>query len=151
MTEKAAVIPPIVCVIDASVAIKWFSKVDEGGMEQAIRLQKLHFEKNCLLVAPSLLIYEVVNALRYNPYFKQSDTELAFQSLYKMELSLIDLKEKEIKRMIKLAYQRNITIYDASYLSLAQEHQAFLITADMKFYQKIKDFPQVIALHNFSM
>ena len=140
--------PPIIYAIDASVAIKWFSEKDEDYLEQALKLQELHLQGDCLLIAPDLLVYEVVNALQHNPNFEQTDTVLAFQSLRKMELSLIEPGEKETERAIELAYEKNITIYDASYLALAQERRAFLITADMKFYQKVGDLPHIITLRD---
>lgn len=148
MTPKGVSMPPIIYAIDASVAIKWFSGINEDNLEQALKLQELHLQRDCLLIAPDLLVYEVVNALRYNPYFEQRDTELAFQTLYKMELGLVEPGKEEIKEAIKLAYKKNITIYDASYLALAQKHQAFLVTADIKFYEKVKELPHVIILQD---
>lgn len=134
---------PTPYVIDASVAVKWFSQIDEESLENASKLQELHLNKECLLTCPYLLIYEVINALRYNPNFKHSDTEQALESLQKMELNFLELEEKELKEALKLGYQNDLTIYDASYLALAKSRQTFLITADRKFYQKAKDFHRV--------
>lgn len=151
MSAKVARVPPIVYVIDASVAIKWFSGIDEESREKAIELQRLHLERDCLLVAPSLLVYEVLNALRHNARFEKMDTNLAFQSLGKMELALVGPEVKEIETAIEISYDSGITVYDASYLALAQERQVFLITADMKFYRKVRHFPYVIALQDLQI
>lgn len=146
--EKAIKTPPVIYVVDASVVIKWFSENNEDNLKQALKLQKLHLQRDCFLIAPDLLVYEVVNALRHNPHFKQNDTKTAIKSLYKMELGLMEPGEKEIERAADLAYEKNITIYDASYVALARQHKAFLITADMKFYKKAGDLPQIIALQD---
>lgn len=151
MSAKVARVPPIVYVIDASVAIKWFSGIDEESREKAVELQRLHLKRDCMLVAPSLLVYEVLNALRHNPRFEKIDTNLAFQSLGKMELALVGPEVKEIETAIEISYDSGITVYDASYLALAQERQVFLITADMKFYRKVRHFPYVIALQDLQI
>ncbi|MDI6689271.1 MAG: type II toxin-antitoxin system VapC family toxin [Actinomycetota bacterium] len=138
-------------VIDASVAIKWFSHVNEADIEQALKLQELHLWKECLLIAPDILVYEIINALRYNPNFEQDDTNLALLSLLKMELELIKPDEDLLKRAIKLAYNKDTTIYDASYIALAQKKGCLLITADGKFFTKIQDLPQAILLKDLSL
>jgi len=138
-------------VIDASVAIKWLSHVNEKDIEQALKLQELHLREECLLIAPDLLAYEITNALRYNPNFEQDDTNLALLSLLKMELELIKPDEDLLKRTIKLAYNKDITIYGASYIALAQKKGCLLITADSKFFTKIRDLPQAILLKDLSL
>lgn len=150
--SPSTVTPPhVTFVIDASVAVKWFSGTEEDDLDLALKLQGLHLKRGCLLTAPDLLVYEVVNALRYNPHFKQRDTELAFQSLQKMHLGLIVPGVKEIERAIALAYRNKITFYDAAYLALAQERQLFFVTADLKFYQKVEDLPQVLLLRDLRL
>ncbi|MDJ0272650.1 MAG: type II toxin-antitoxin system VapC family toxin [Candidatus Caldarchaeum sp.] len=51
-------------VIDASVAVKWFNK--EEYSDDADRLKDAHVRGRIRLAAPELLLYEVLNALRYN-------------------------------------------------------------------------------------
>lgn len=136
-------------VVDASVAVKWFSQGDEDDLEKALKLQEFHLQKACVLMAPDLLIYELINALRYNPSFNQQDLRQALQSLQKMELELVEPAGEFFERAIELAYQKDITIYDASYIALAWERKALLITADKKFYKKIQNLPQVILAQNW--
>ncbi|MBU2559444.1 type II toxin-antitoxin system VapC family toxin, partial [archaeon] len=54
-------------VVDASVVAKWFLEEVHSEMAEAIR--KDYADGLLDLAAPSLLPYEVLNALRYNPDF----------------------------------------------------------------------------------
>ena len=54
-------------VLDASVVIKWFS--EEEYTDIAVKLRDGFFKGCNELVVPDLLLYEVSNALRYNPNF----------------------------------------------------------------------------------
>jgi len=54
-------------VLDASVAVKWFS--EEEYTEKALELrERIRVGKERVIV-PDLLLYELANALKYNPYF----------------------------------------------------------------------------------
>lgn len=139
------------CVIDASVAIKWFSQVDEDNLEKALKLRELHLSREWELIAPDLLIYEVVNALRYNPSFNQEDTAFALSSLRKMEITLVEPTESVLKRAVEIAYENDVTIYDASYLSLAQERRILFLSADAKFCQKVSGLAQVMFLPHLEL
>jgi len=136
-------------VVDASVAVKWFSQTGEDDIEKALRLQELYLQRECALTAPDLIIYELANALRYNPNFDQKDTELALLSLHKMGMELVAPSETLLKKAVEFAYQKNITVYDAIYVALALERRCLLITADTKSYKKIRDFSQVILLKDW--
>ena len=62
-----------VLVIDASIAVKWFNK--EEYSDVADKLKNMHVRGEVVLVAPVLLLFEVANALRYNPDFESEDVE----------------------------------------------------------------------------
>jgi predicted nucleic acid-binding protein len=51
-------------VVDASVAVKWF--VEEEFSDLALKLRDMHVNGLVDLVAPSLMPYEVLNALKYS-------------------------------------------------------------------------------------
>jgi len=44
------------------------------------------------------------------------------------------------------AFKYGVTAYDAAYLSLAEIEDSRLVTADEKFYEKVKDNPRVALL-----
>ena len=55
-------------IIDASIAVKWF--VAERDSEKALTLRGMYEREKIELVAPSLIYYEVANALRFHPHYK---------------------------------------------------------------------------------
>lgn len=143
--------PLLLYVVDASVVVKWFSQLDEDNLGKALSLRDAYAEGSCLLIAPDLLLYEVVNALRHNLRLKEKDTQSAFESLVKMDLTISNPSEPDLRRVIKYSYGRDLTIYDAAYLALADEYRCPLITADEKFYQKVSDLPQALHLSTFTL
>ena len=54
-------------VVDASVALKWF--VTEPDSDRALALLDDHLGGTRRILGPSLLPFEVGNALRYHPAF----------------------------------------------------------------------------------
>lgn len=54
-------------VVDASVAVKWFAA--ERDVDKALKL-KDSYQAEDLKVAPTLISYEVMNALRFHPYYR---------------------------------------------------------------------------------
>jgi predicted nucleic acid-binding protein len=67
-------------VLDASVIIKWFSV--EEYTDTAIEIRNKFFKGTYELAAPDLILYEVSNALRFNPKFDEDDVIEAINSLF---------------------------------------------------------------------
>ena len=124
-------------VLDASVVIKWFS--EEEYTDVALKLRDDFSKGNIELVVPDLIIYEVSNALRYNPDFDETDVADAVGTLFDIGISIIVPNRDVINSALNLAYEHKITVYDAYYVALAKEINFKLITADRKLYLKIKD------------
>jgi len=124
-------------VLDASVVIKWFS--DEEFTDKAVEIRNDFFKGKNEVVVPDLLLYEVSNALRYNPNFDENDVAEAVNSLFDLGMSIIVPTQKVLKSAINLGFERSITIYDSFYVALAKEINFTFITADRKLYQKTKD------------
>ncbi len=124
-------------VLDASVVIKWFS--EEEYTDKALKLRDDFFKGENELVVPDLLLYEVSNALRYNPDFDESDVVESIDSLFDIGISIIVPTLEITKSAVNLAFSYNITIYDAFYIALAKEIDFALITADSKLHQKTKN------------
>ena len=126
-----------VFVLDASVVIKWFS--EEEYTDRALKLRDDFSKGNIELVVPDLILYEVSNALRYNPDFDETDVADAVGTLFDVGISIIVPNREVINSALNLAYNHKITVYDAYYVALAKEINFKLITADRKLYLKIKD------------
>ena len=136
-------------VVDASVVVKWFSKFEED-IENSEKLLNSHVEGISTLASSSLVLYEVCNALRFNPNFGEEDLSKAAISLLKLELELVDFSEI-FESAIALAFSQDITIYDAAYIAVSQTHHIPLITADYKLLAKIKDIPLVMLLKEIKL
>lgn len=134
-------------VVDASLVIKWFS--EEEYTDEAIELRNKFFKGTCELAAPDLILYEVSNALRFNPNFNEEDVIEAVNSLFDMGISIIVPTPRVIKSSITMAFKYNITIYDAFYAALASEIGFTFVTADSKLYQKIRDLKFVRHISGF--
>ncbi len=56
-------------VVDASVVVKWFSKFSEEDAAKSGELMNSHIQGRCVLMSSPLVLYELSNALRFNPNF----------------------------------------------------------------------------------
>ena len=55
-----------------------------------------------------------------------------------LNLHIISLPPDLLDLSAEIAFQKNITFYDATYIALAKELGLHLITADKKLYEKAK-------------
>ena len=124
-------------VLDASVVLKWF--VEEEDSVQALQLRGEFYAGEREIVAPDLLLFEVANALRYNPNFTVEEVQEAIETLFAMEIEIITPTSSLLAKTIKLAKSFDVTCYDAVYLALAEELVFEFITADEKFYRKVSE------------
>jgi len=136
-------------VVDASVVVKWFSRFEED-IENSEKLLTSHVEGTSPLASSSLVLYEVCNALRFNPNLDEDDLLKAATSLLKLGLELVDFPEV-FESAIALAFSQDITIYDAAYIAVSQTYHIPLITADYKLLAKINDIPLVMPLKEIKL
>ena len=124
------------CVVDASVVVKWF--VDEEHSEQARRLEEDYVEGKIDILAPTLLDYEVLNALRYSGAFGEEELKEVARVLEDLQLGYVPVRGNLMGLAVELALKKGITIYDASYVALAVDRGIVLWTADEKLVRKVK-------------
>jgi len=126
-------------VLDASVVLKWYL-VDEEYGQKALDLLFQYVSGQLEILAPSLLEYEVVNGL----FIAQRKGRIIDEKLLVAIEGFIDLEIKlenlcrfhsKIMNYCKV-YHRSV--YDASYLALAEVEGATLITSDEGLYNAIK-------------
>jgi predicted nucleic acid-binding protein len=122
-------------VVDASVAIKWF--VPEIHADAARRLLR----EGVTLLAPDLIWAEVANAL----WRKWRDRELSAETV---EGILNDFRRYPLRIYAgeslydvawPVARGSGRTFYDSLYLALAMSNGCLMVTADLRFYNAIKD------------
>jgi len=122
-------------VVDASVAIKWF--VPEIHADAARRLLR----EGMTLLAPDLIWAELANAL----WRKWREKELAAEAV---EGILTDFRRYPLRihsgeSLYDVAWPvaqgSGRTFYDSLYLALAMSNGCLLVTADLCFFNAIKD------------
>lgn len=134
-------------VLDASVAVKWFSEEEETDL--AVALRDEHIKGHLTIVSPDLLLYEVSNALRYNPSFGHTDVKEAVKSIFDLDLDLVPPNEEVFERASSRAFEFGITVYDGCYVALAELMGIELVTADEKLHQKMEKLKFVKLLKQF--
>jgi len=122
-------------VIDASIVVKWF--IEENGSDKARFLRDKFIDGKVELLVPSLLYYEVLNALKYSQLFEPSELNDAGESLENYGLKVIAIKNEIRKHMIKVAVEHELSIYVASYLGLSIALGTLFYTADEKIIKKL--------------
>lgn len=121
-------------VLDASVILKWV--VQEKDNDQALRLREEFYAGDREIIVPDLLLFEVANALRYNPSFTEKDIKEAIKTLFDIGIKIVTPTYSLLAKTVELAKSLDVTCYDATYLALAEELGFEFITADEKFYRK---------------
>jgi predicted nucleic acid-binding protein len=122
-------------VLDASVAIKWY--VGEELRDKALRLRDDFLSDVIDLEAPSLILYEVGNAIRHHPGATESECASAVEQLRNLGIAIRELDDHTIRTAAKVAFEEKLTFYDAAYLALARNLDARLITADRSLYNQL--------------
>jgi len=88
-------------VLDASVILKWF--VDEEDSVQALRIRDEFYNGNREIIVPDLLLFEVSNALRYNPSFTVEEIKEAMRTIFDVGIEIITPTYSLLASAIELA------------------------------------------------
>ncbi len=115
-------------VADASVVVKWF--LVEEGSDRALLLRDDFVAGDVELHAPSVLPFEVLNALRYSSVFAEEAALQAQAVLDGYGLRIHALEGTLARRAVHIAFVEDLSLYDAAYLALAKEIGARIVTAD---------------------
>lgn len=139
--------PPTI-VIDSSVIIKWLSQDNENHLEKADKVLRDAQKMKTMLIAPELAKYEVGNVLLFGKKLSSEQSKIILTKFYTLPISFIPESEELAKETYYLAYTLGITYYDASFLSLARQHDATLITDNIKHQGKSVDV-KVLSLSDY--
>ena len=117
-----------ILVVDTSVVVKWFS--EEQYTAQAVGIRDAYVENECEIYVPDLLLYELANALRYNVEFDATDVKRGVQSVLDMDFEIVTPTPELIESATELAYEHDLTVYDATFIALSRVLGTIAITAD---------------------
>jgi predicted nucleic acid-binding protein len=116
-------------VVDASVALCWFAR--EVQSPSANRLLRSETD----LIAPSLLVAEIANALWRKCRRGEMADDLAgaaMREIHRFIPRFVDVSELAAFAL-ELAREINHSVYDCCYLALALRRGSPLVTADRQF------------------
>ena len=127
-----------VCV-DASFVVRLLQA--QSDAEPAVRLYRSWMEDGRRLVAPTLLPYEVANALyRYaaHGYLRPEGVEALMEQAFRLGIALYGDPALHL-RAIRMARESGLpAVYDAHYLALAHRLNAEFWTADRRLFQAVQ-------------
>ena len=93
------------------------------------------------IAAPDLMPYEVLNALRYNPGFGESQLVRTARALEKFGFWMLPLKGELAERCVENSLRYGISVYDSAYLSLGVAKDVPVFTVDARLIDKVRHGP----------
>lgn len=130
-------------IIDSSIFLGWIFPDENDIYSTTIHNDFLH--RRIDLVAPSILLYEVLNAIRSAILRRRIDktigNALVNESLHALP-QLVDFSSFA-KDAYQLSNEYDISIYDASYVVLSQKEKLPFYTGDKKLADKLKNLKSV--------
>ena len=139
-------------IIDSSVVLKWYL-ADEEYSQKALELLDRFVAGQLSLLAPSLLEYEVANALiiaKRRGRVDWKDIFTALEGFVNLEINLKPLSAFYSK-VLNYCKAYNVSAYDASYLALAEDEGTPLVTADKKLYNSLRKIKWVKWIESFEV
>jgi len=127
--------------VDASVIAKWVLP-GEPYQENAVRLKEDHVSGLVELCAPSFVVEEVANALWRAVKLGRisvEDAQEALKALGDLRIEICELDWVRVSEGLRVACESGLTIYDASYLFLADEMGVRFVTADERVYEMARE------------
>lgn len=134
-------------VVDSSVIIKWLNETKEQNLEQADKILNHAEEGTIELFAPELAKYEVGNVL-ITKKVAPNKARTSLATLYSLPITFITESEDLSEQTYILAATLGITYYDASFISLAKQYGAILVTENVKHQGKSEEV-NVISLQDY--
>jgi len=137
-----------VIVLDASVVTK-FINTQEKESDIAEKLFQAHIEEAEKILVPTLLFFEVANALATKSDLKDEYIERGLSLLYNANFVIYQVNQKDMIEASLLAKKYKTSVYDMVYAVIAKNKKVDLITADNKFANKVNfSFVQTLSKLN---
>jgi predicted nucleic acid-binding protein len=118
-------------VIDTSALIRLY--VPDGPLPQGLeRAVDLAWRAEASLLAPELALAEAAQVLRKKErsgYLSSQECDEVLDELLGLPIELAGHRDL-LARAVEISRERELTVYDALFLALAERHTAELITAD---------------------
>ncbi len=135
-------------IVDSSVIVKWLSEQDEERLEHADKIIKQAQNNKAILLVPELAKYEIGNALVVHKDISIGEASIVFENLFSFPIQFVSQSYELVNETYKIAKNTRITYYDASFMALAKQENAVLVTDNPKHQRKLKGV-KVIALKDY--
>jgi len=123
-------------VIDTSVTVKLLNDQQEKYIKQANKVLSDAQKGKISLFAPELSRYEMGNAL-LNKKLDMPFAQDALELVYNLPIQFVKETYKLACQTYEIAIKTNITYYDASFIALAKQENAILVTDNIKHQGKL--------------
>ena len=126
-------------VVDASVALKWYLDDEELGAK-ALTVLTHYVSGDINMIAPSLLEYEVINGLKIaqkRGRINKNTIQSAVEGFFNLEIKVYNASYFS-DEALDIMNSSEISLYDASYLALAENEKSHFVTADKVLYNKVR-------------
>lgn len=123
-------------VVDASLVFKWIVKEEDSAL--ADDLAEQWFAEEVLVLAPSLLMFELTNALYQQIRSGDLDIDAVEMAINRVRALPVQFVESDHLTRRTLEFTSLLgqgAIYDSVYLALAESLECDLWTADGRFYR----------------
>lgn len=124
-------------VVDGSVVLRGFFP-DEVGHDEAQAIIRAYVRGEVDLMAPTLLPYEVTNAVLLAVRQHRLTLEKGTEVLAAFEDLGVPTLEVSWQRALLLGHTYGRSAYDGAYLALAEETGSEFVTADRRLYNAVK-------------
>ncbi len=137
-------------IVDASVVLRGFFP-DEEGHAKTQALIRAYAQGEVELRAPTLLPYEVTNAVLQAIRRDRISPEKGREILIAFEGLGIPTVVVSWQQTLELARTYDWSAYDGAYLALAEETGSKLVTGDRRLYNAVKDcLPWVLWIEDYA-
>ena len=124
-------------VVDSSVILKWLYREDESFLAQADQLLQQTMDNGIKLLTPELAKYEIGNVLLKDKLLSQDEGHESLSVFYSLPIEFITETFELSKETFEIGIQSGMTYYDASFIALAKQEDAILVTDNPKHQTKI--------------
>lgn len=135
-------------VIDTSVIVKWLNQDNELHISNADKILKDVQNNNVELFAPELAKYEIGNVMLIGKKISTHQSIIIQGLVYRLPITFVAESLELATETFSIASQSQITYYDASFIALAKQLSATLITENTKHQGKTQEI-KVIPLRSY--